>query len=37
MYTHGQPDGTMPTGWQPWSLCFVKNPGGWRLFDQGQG
>jgi hypothetical protein len=37
MYTHGQPDGTMPTGWQPWSLCFVKTPGGWRLLDQGQG
>jgi hypothetical protein len=27
----------MPTGWQPWSLCFVKAPAGWRLFDQGQG
>jgi hypothetical protein len=37
MYTHGSSDGTMPTGWQPWSLCFVKTPAGWRLFDQGQG
>jgi hypothetical protein len=27
----------MPTGWQPWSLCFVTTPVGWRLFDQGMG
>jgi hypothetical protein len=37
MYTHGSSDGTMPTGWQPWSLCLVKTHAGWRLFDQGQG
>ena len=37
MYTQGSSDGSMPTGWQPWSLCFVKTPAGWRLFDQGQG
>jgi hypothetical protein len=37
MYTHGSSDGSMPTGWQPWGLCFVKTPVGWRLFDQGQG
>jgi hypothetical protein len=37
MYTHGGSDGTMPTGWQPWSLCLVKTRVGWRLFDQGQG
>jgi hypothetical protein len=37
MYTHGSSDGSMPTGWQPWSLCLVKAPAGWRLFDQGQG
>jgi hypothetical protein len=37
MYTHGSSDGSMPTGWQPWSLCLVKTPAGWRLFDQGQG
>src|SRR5947209_15305930 len=37
MYTHGSSDGTMPTGWQPWELCFVKTHAGWRLYDQGQG
>jgi len=37
MYTHGSSDGTMPAGWQPWELCFVKTHAGWRLFDQGQG
>jgi hypothetical protein len=37
MYTHGSSDGTMPTGWQPWSLCFVRTRAGWRLYDQGQG
>lgn len=37
MYTHGSSDGSMPTGWQPWSLCFVRTPVGWRLYDQGQG
>jgi len=37
MYTHGSSDGSMPTGWQPWSLCFVRTPAGWRLNDQGQG
>jgi hypothetical protein len=37
MYTHGTSDGSFPAGWQPWGLCFVKTPVGWRLFDQGQG
>jgi hypothetical protein len=37
MYTHGSSDGSMPTGWQPWSLCFVKTAAGWRVYDQGQG
>jgi hypothetical protein len=37
MYTHGSSDGTMPTGWQPWSLCLVRTHDGWRLYDQGQG
>jgi len=37
MYTHGSSDGSMPVGWQPWSLCFVSTSTGWRLFDQGQG
>lgn len=36
MYTHGSSDGTMPVGWQPWELCLVRTPGGWRLWDQGQ-
>jgi hypothetical protein len=37
MYTNGSSDGSMPTGWQPWSLCFVRTRTGWRLYDQGQG
>lgn len=37
MDTHGSADDSMPTGWQPWSLCFVETRAGWRLFDQGQG
>jgi hypothetical protein len=37
MDTHGSSDGSMPAGWQPWGLCFVKTPVGWRLFDQGTG
>jgi hypothetical protein len=37
MYTHGSSDGTMPAGWQPWQLCFVRAQAGWRLYDQGQG
>jgi len=37
MYTHGSSDGSMPVGWQPWSLCFVSTHAGWRVFDQGQG
>jgi len=37
MYTHGSSDGSMPTGWQPWSLCFIRTRAGWRLYDQGQG
>ena len=37
MYTHGSSDGSMPVGWQPWSLCFVSTNTGWRVFDQGQG
>ena len=36
MYTHGSSDG-MPTGWQPWGLCFVRTRAGWRLYDQRQG
>jgi hypothetical protein len=37
MYTHGSSDGSMPAGWQPWSLCFVTTPAGWRVYDQGMG
>jgi hypothetical protein len=37
MYTHGSSDGSMPAGWQPWSLCLVRTAAGWRLYDQGQG
>jgi hypothetical protein len=37
MDTHGSSDGSMPTGWQPWSLCFVKTAAGWRMYDQGMG
>ena len=37
METHGSSDGTMPTGWQPWSLCLVHANAGWRVYDQGQG
>jgi hypothetical protein len=37
MDTHGSTDGSMPTGWSPWELCFAKTPAGWRLYDQGQG
>jgi hypothetical protein len=37
MDTHGSSDGSMPVGWQPWSLCFVKTHVGWRVYDQGQG
>jgi hypothetical protein len=37
MDTHGSSDGTMPVGWQPWGLCFVRTRAGWRLYDQGQG
>ena len=37
LYTNGSSDGSMPTGWQPWSLCFVRTRVGWRLYDQGQG
>lgn len=37
MYTHGSSDGTMPTGWAPWGLCFVRTAVGWRLYDQGEG
>jgi hypothetical protein len=35
--THGSSDGSMPTGWQPWSLCLVHTAAGWRVNDQGQG
>ena len=35
--THGSSDGSMPTGWQPWSLCLVQTKAGWRVRDQGQG
>ena len=37
MYTHGSSDGTMPVGWQPWELCFVRTRAGWRMYDQGEG
>ena len=37
MYTHGSSDGSMPVGWQPWSLCFISTSSGWRVYDQGQG
>jgi hypothetical protein len=37
MDTHGSSDGSMPVGWQPWGLCFVRTHSGWRMFDQGQG
>lgn len=37
MDTHGSSDGSMPTGWQPWSLCLVQTHAGWRVYDQGQG
>jgi hypothetical protein len=37
MNTHGSSDGSMPIGWQPWSLCLVHTNAGWRVYDQGQG
>ena len=37
MYTRGSSDGSLPTGWQPWSLCLIRTSSGWRLYDQGQG
>jgi hypothetical protein len=37
MDTHGSSDGSMPVGWQPWSLCLVHTDAGWRVYDQGQG
>ncbi|HEU5270013.1 MAG TPA: hypothetical protein VFU36_08815 [Jatrophihabitans sp.] len=37
MDTRGSSDGSMPVGWQPWSLCLVRTAAGWRLYDQGQG
>jgi hypothetical protein len=37
LYTDGSSDDSMPTGWQPWSLCFIRTHLGWRLWDQGQG
>ena len=37
VYTDGSSDGSMPVGWQPWSLCFAKTHVGWRVYDQGQG
>lgn len=33
----GSADGSFPTGWQPWNLCFVQTSQGWRLIDSGQG
>ncbi|WP_323095837.1 hypothetical protein [Intrasporangium sp. YIM S08009] len=30
-------DGSMQAGEQPWSLCFVSTPVGWRVANQGQG
>jgi hypothetical protein len=37
MDTHGSSDGSMPTGWQPWSICMIDTTAGWRVHDQGQG
>ena len=37
MDTHGSSDGSMPEGWQPWSLCLVHTKAGWRVYDQGTG
>lgn len=37
MDTHGSSDGSMPVGWQPWELCFVRTRAGWRMYDQGEG
>jgi hypothetical protein len=37
IYTHGSSDGSMPVGWQPWSLCFAQTGAGWRVYGQGQG
>jgi hypothetical protein len=37
MDTHGSSDGSMPSGWQPWSLCLNHTDAGWRVYDQGQG
>jgi len=37
MDTRGSQDGSLPAGWQPWSLCLVKTHVGWRVYDQGQG
>jgi hypothetical protein len=37
MFTTGDSEGTIPAGWRPWSLCFVKTQNGLRLYDQGTG
>jgi hypothetical protein len=36
MDTNGSSDDTIPSGWAPWGLCFVRTHAGWRLYDQGQ-
>lgn len=30
-------DGSLQAGDQPWDLCFVSTPAGWRVANQGQG
>ena len=30
-------DASLEAGDQPWSLCFVSTPAGWRVANQGQG
>ena len=37
MTTTESRDGSMQAGDQPWSLCFVGTPAGWRVANQGQG
>ncbi|MFF2050018.1 hypothetical protein ACFVU2_00330 [Leifsonia sp. NPDC058194] len=34
--TTGTASGSLPRGEEPWVLCFVQTPDGWRLRDQGQ-
>ena len=37
MDTLGSSDGSMPTGWQRWSLYMIDTNAGRRVHDQGQG